>query len=471
MLRKMLLSFALLFSFLVPELASAQSASVVVQVKGSRRAGARRLKKSLTRALKNGLGQLASSTRFRAVQQRVPAQRRTLPSELARAAVKIGADYIVFARAERRRGRGGYQAVAYILDTEGKVKRKFTERYRRPAQATEVGEILADRALDALSKLAPRTAAAPAPVAAAEEEEEDTVVEEPVAQPAPRARPSRRAAQPRPRAARPKPRAQRPQPREEQPAEPPKKRAERSLKNPHTSLIWAMAGVTPSRKLEVTASGASVLSSSNLMIGFSLGVEHQFSQTVPVTLAVSGQVRRQQFSLQSDSGTAKPAALVAGFDARLGYRISLSKMKGGPLSLAPELGLFANAVRVDSHASALVPSSTAAFATGGLALRAPFTRSFELSLRAYAGMPLVFREDPIDSGSFDSGLLLGGVLRLCYWVSADVGVLAELQGVQEKESFTGGATRGRSSSTAPVFTDVERKVTEIDARLGVSFAF
>ncbi|MCA9551129.1 MAG: hypothetical protein KC933_13930, partial [Myxococcales bacterium] len=77
----------------------------MVELRGDKRAGTDRLSTTLRRTLADALGGLRSSSALHREQDRlqISQEERTRPSQLAAAAKGVGADYLVFVRATRKK--------------------------------------------------------------------------------------------------------------------------------------------------------------------------------------------------------------------------------------------------------------------------------------------------------------------------------------------------------------------------------
>ena len=133
---------------------------VVVDVRGPRSPIRSRVSRALRRALADEIGGLHSSRVFRETQRklRIPPARRTLPSQLARVARHVGAEYVVFVRVGGTQRRPQPSAWGYLLSAkDGAILHKGAVPVSTVQDAPRAAQRIADAIMATL-----RAASAPA---------------------------------------------------------------------------------------------------------------------------------------------------------------------------------------------------------------------------------------------------------------------------------------------------------------------
>lgn len=457
---------------LVPGLAQAEQSSVVVEVKGSAKAGRVRLTRELRRRLADGLGGLQSSRKFRSAQKklRIPPLKRTYPSQLARAARKIDATHIVFVRIERqRKKRMRYKAKAYILSAEaGAIMHQTTRSYASSKKAKGVGASLAKELLPVLERLLPQPEApaiaqreTPRPasnlpelalpqksVPKPEDSPEATAALEPASEAAPQTDQSA--------------------PVESVIAAEPQRERPSSEAAGHPIQFWVGPSLILHRDAIVSNEvvvRTSMSHTGSMMPGADLGLRVRFSEKIPLAVQLRGQVSVMHFDIRANGQALQPSGTLARGHLDLQYRAPVGGSDSNPIELSPHLGVVMDALRVDRHPGLVVPSYLAMGPSFGLDLSLPFADNWDFDLGIAFGYLLSYEETNGNSGENGGGVSLDAAVAVRWWLSPLIGLKLGLAANLNAASFNDNANRGHLSSEPIRNLDVN--ILELNSNLAV----
>ena len=501
---------------------------VVVDVKGKAEAGMSVLTRSLKLTLTDEIGALKSTRAFHDAQQKleIPEERRTYPSQLAKAARQVEADFIVFVRIQDAPADAdrGFMAKGYLISAASKkVLDRAEITYGSTKSARRTGQLMATTMVESLRSQPIPTIKPPPPIKTTPPEaspptatgrppdetappKDDALSDE--ADP-PEASPPQVPSTTTPSAA---PKAP-PSPPIDAPTEasPPDKTPETNQTDPDTPPPDTQAnlpsltdrdGVLPTLPDRLVApmqrkaaepvpnarpgsgpirvaiglgsgllrdyavrspAGESVLSY-DLPPVFLIGVSASYD--LPSTafgVACRTSLRTAAFDVSADTVSTDAAGIL--IDGRLiaDYRLAIAD----DVVLRPQAGLRFATLSVDDTPGDVVLSSALLSPFIGAWARWQTTHRLETVLGFDLGFVALYDEGPVQTGDSPGGFAFGLDVGSRYWVDTTWAVTIDGRFTVDQIGFAGVPTRAVQSNEAEDFRDASLSIIDLTLRVGV----